>query len=111
MYFFKLIAESDDDVVDELDYPEKVLDENQIAANKLFLEAQSLQNRTKRNDLQAYSLYVQASELGNLDARAEIAWAKLFGRVITQNVTEAKEMFEFLADKGHHQGHMVNVIF
>lgn len=91
--------------------PESVLTEKPLTpdeqeAKKLYEHALSLLNKTKPNKKQAYGVLVDAAERGNKDAKALVAWAKLFGNPLKQNLEEAKEIFSYLADIGNPDGHM-----
>lgn len=66
-----------------------------------------LLNKTRPDKKAAYKLLMQASEMGNMDAKAMIAWAELFGNPLKQNLVSAKITFIELADRGHPDGHMV----
>lgn len=49
----------------------------------------------------------QAAEKGHKGAMVKLAWAKLFGSHMEQNITEAKEVFENLASVGNADAHTV----
>lgn len=51
-------------------------------------------------------MLIEASNKGNLDAKALVAWAKLFGNTLQQDIYIAKEMFHELAESGNPDGHM-----
>lgn len=51
-------------------------------------------------------MLVEASNKGNLEAKALVAWAKLFGTTLKQEIEVAKQMFEELAGEGNPDGHM-----
>lgn len=85
---------------------EKELNEEELEARKIFDMASGMLNRTRPDKKQAYVLLEEAAEKGYADARAMMAWAKLFGNPVKQNLEEAKEMFTSLAEDGHPDGHM-----
>lgn len=72
----------------------------------IYDTAITLLNKTKPNKKEAYSLLLAASQKGNVDAKAMVAWATLFGNPLSQDVENAKSMFTELSEKGHHEGHM-----
>lgn len=91
--------------------PENVLTEKQLTplekeAQRIYESAMVVLNKTKPDKKHAYSLLLDAAGKGNLEAKGLIAWAKLFGNPLKQDVEEAKEMFSYLADLGNSDGHM-----
>lgn len=86
--------------------PEKELTTEEAEAKRVYDSAMLLLNKTRPDKKAAYKLLMQASEMGNLDAKAMIAWAELFGNPLKQNLVSAKITFIELADKGHPDGHM-----
>nr|XP_022904422.1 protein sel-1 homolog 1 isoform X1 [Onthophagus taurus] len=87
------------------DNPPQLTPEQQ-EATILYERGTLILNKTKPNIKEAYKLFEESSEKGNADSKALIAWALLFGYPLNQNLTEAKIMFEELAEMGHAQGHM-----
>uniref|UniRef100_A0A1B6D7T2 Uncharacterized protein n=1 Tax=Clastoptera arizonana TaxID=38151 RepID=A0A1B6D7T2_9HEMI len=65
-----------------------------------------LLNATRPNKSDAYMLLERASELGNTDAKVMVAWARLLGSYLPQDIDQAKSSFEELADIGIPDGHM-----
>lgn len=91
--------------------PEDVLHELELTpdaqeAKKIYDNAMTLLNKTRPNKKEAYSLLVAASQKGNIDAKALVAWAVLFGNPLPQDLYNAKKMFTELSEKGHPDGHM-----
>lgn len=85
---------------------EKVLTPEEEDAKKIYESAMLMLNRTKPDKRQAYDLLVDAAERGNNEAKALVAWAKLFGNPLQQNLEEARDVFVSLAEKGLPDGHM-----
>ncbi|KAK5648528.1 hypothetical protein RI129_003420 [Pyrocoelia pectoralis] len=90
--------------------PQKLIESDltpdQIEANKIYEDAMSLLNKTKPNKNNAYSLLIDAAHKGNLNAKALIAWALLFGNPIKHDIERAKKMFFELSEQGHAEGHL-----
>lgn len=90
--------------------PEKALEikeltEEELEAKKIYESATAILNKTKPDREAAYQLLMDASNKGNTDAKAMVAWAKLFGNPLKQDIYIAKEMFTELADIGNPDGH------
>lgn len=85
---------------------EKELTSEEVEAKKIYETASAMLNKTKPDKKQAYTLLAEAAEKGNVEAKALMAWGKLFGNPVTQNLEEAKEMFANLAEEGNAEGHM-----
>lgn len=85
---------------------EKELTEEEQEAKKIYETASAMLNKTKPDKKQAYVLLQEAAEKGNADAKVLMAWARLFGNPVKQDLEEAKEMFVTLAEDGHPDGHM-----
>ncbi|XP_014259317.1 protein sel-1 homolog 1-like [Cimex lectularius] len=71
----------------------------------LFKQAQAILKSSKGNKKMAYELLAQASEVGNTAAKIKLAWGRLFGNHIPQNIYAAKETFTELADRGVPDAH------
>lgn len=80
---------------------------NLILGLELYKTGMSMLNATRPNKSDAYLLLVKASELGNKDAMVMVAWARLLGSYLPQDIEKAKASFEQLADVGVPDGHMV----
>lgn len=76
----------------------------QEEAKVLYEKAMNFLNKTKPDKGKAFDILLEAMSENN-DAKALVAWAKLFGNPLQQNLDEAKFMFEELADIGHPDGH------
>lgn len=85
---------------------EEQLTEEEIEAKKIYETAAAMLSKPRPNKEKAVQLLMEASNKGNRDAKALVAWSKLFGNPLKQDIHVAKEMFVELADLGHHQGHM-----
>lgn len=90
--------------------PEHLLQEKELTpeeqnAKDLYEQAMQLLNKTKPNKLEALHLLMTSAQIGNNDAKAQIAWFKLFGNTLPQNLEDAKAIFEELAKDGHPEGH------
>ena len=81
-----------------------------LPANELYQAAMSILNHTKQDEQHAYDLLSSAAELGHTEARQKVAWARLLGRHLKQNITQAAEIFEDLAIKGNAEAQMVRNI-
>lgn len=91
--------------------PEKVLLEKPLTfeekeSQSIYESAVLMLNKTKPDKKKAYSLLLDAAGKGNVEAKALIAWAKLFGNPLKQDLQEAKNIFNYLADLGNPDGHM-----
>lgn len=82
------------------------LTEEELEAKKTYETAAALLAKPRPNKEKAVQLLMEASNKGNLDAKALVAWIKLFGNPLKQDLYIAKEMFAELAELGHHEGHM-----
>lgn len=85
---------------------EKELTPEEQEAHKLYEMAKAMLNKTRPDKQQAYQLLVGAANKGNYEAKALVAWAKLFGNPLKQDVHVARGMFEELAELGNPDGHM-----
>lgn len=85
---------------------ERELTEEEKEANTIYETATAMLNKTRPDKKQAYILLEEAAGKGNMDAKALVAWGRLFGNPMKQNVEEAKQMFSSLAEEGHPDGHM-----
>lgn len=92
-------------VPDALLNPVELTEEEQ-EAKKIFESASAILAKPKPSKEKAVQLLMEASNKGNLDAKGAIAWIKLFGNPLKQDLHVAKEMFVDLAEQGHHEGHM-----
>lgn len=82
------------------------LSEEELEAKKIYESATLLLGKPRPNKEKAVQLLIDASNKGNRDAKAALAWAKLFGNALKQDPYVAKEMFAELAEFGHPEGHM-----
>lgn len=87
-----------------LNPPEPTPEEKE--AVEIYEKALTLLNRTRPNKREAYALLQAAAQKGNLDAKALVAWATLFGSPLAQDLKAARQMLSELSDKGHSDGHM-----
>ncbi|CAH2007378.1 unnamed protein product [Acanthoscelides obtectus] len=99
------------EVEDMPDLPKGALQEKEytpeeLEANKIYDTALAMLNKTRPDKMKAYQLLIEASNKRNLDATAMVAWAKLFGNPLKQDIHFAKQMFQELADVGNPEGHM-----
>ncbi|KAB7498734.1 Protein sel-1-like protein 1 [Armadillidium nasatum] len=78
----------------------------QIKAQQLFENAQELLNRTRSNEYEAYMLLDKAAELGHVEAQLKVAWARILGKHLKQNVSIAENLFEKLANEGNPEAQM-----
>nr|XP_023012309.1 protein sel-1 homolog 1 isoform X1 [Leptinotarsa decemlineata] len=81
------------------------LTEEEIEAKTIYETATSMLNRTKPDRQQAYQLLMEASNKGSVAAKALVAWAKLFGNPLKQDIYVARDMFVELAELGNADGH------
>ncbi|XP_018573433.1 protein sel-1 homolog 1 isoform X2 [Anoplophora glabripennis] len=77
----------------------------ELEAKTIYETAAAMLNKTRPDKQQAYQLLIDASNRGNMDAKALVAWAKLFGNPLKQDIYVAKEMFMELAEMGNPDGH------
>ncbi|XP_050295038.1 protein sel-1 homolog 1 isoform X2 [Anthonomus grandis grandis] len=104
-------AATEEELEEEPPLPESALIEKELSpeeeeAKKLYESAAVMLNKTRPDKPKAYQMLIEASEKGNLEAKALVAWAKLFGTTLKQDIEAAKKMFQELADKGNADGHM-----
>ncbi|KAL1514063.1 hypothetical protein ABEB36_003386 [Hypothenemus hampei] len=85
--------------------PEELTPEG-LEAKKIYETAAALLTKTRPDKPKIYEMFMDASNKGNLQAKAAIAWAKLFGTTLKQDIYVAKTMFEELSLLGHPDGHM-----
>lgn len=106
-----IIEESPSDHSEEVPpMPEALLHPKELApeekeAREIFEQASQMLNKTRPDKIKAYTLLQEASKKGSHEAKALIAWAKLFGNPLKQDIKSAHEIFEFLADIGSPDGH------
>ena len=95
--------------VDELPPPpeikQKKMSPTEIEGRGIYEEAAALLNKTRPDKKRAYQLLLEASEKGDIEANALVAWARLFGYPLEQNLEAAKAIFVSLSDIGHADGH------
>lgn len=104
----EIIPEEEEDIPP---LPQEFLEEKELSpqeqeAKRIYEAALTMLNKTKPDKKQAYLMLIEAAEKGNNDAKALVAWGKLFGSSIPQNLEEAKDIFHGLAGIGHPEGHM-----
>lgn len=109
---FSNLQESDEslEVEEEPQLPESLLHPKEftteeLEAKSIYETAAAMLNKTRPDKQQAYQLLIDASNKGNTDAKALVAWAKLFGNPLKQDIYVAKEMFIELAEMGNPDGH------
>lgn len=56
----------------------------------------------------AYSFFIEASKLGNVDAKLKVGWGFLLGGTLSQDLEKASKIFQELADSGVPDAHMVS---
>ncbi|XP_030753370.1 protein sel-1 homolog 1 [Sitophilus oryzae] len=78
----------------------------ELEGKKIYEAAAAILNKIRPDKAKAYEMLMDASNKGNLEAKALVAWAKLFGSPLKQDILVAKEMFSELAEKGNPDGHM-----
>lgn len=84
----------------------KPLTTEELEAKELYETAATILNKTRPDKNAAYHILIEAAQKGNLDAKALVAWAKLFGNPLVQDLHGAKEIFTELAEVGNADGHM-----
>ncbi|CAG9765806.1 unnamed protein product [Ceutorhynchus assimilis] len=104
-------GEEFDDNEEDIPLPKSAVEEQELTpeeleAKKIFDSAAALLNKTRPDKPKVYQLLIEASNKGSLEAKALVAWAKLFGSTLKQDIYVAKEMFQELADHGNPDGHM-----
>lgn len=67
-------------------------------------------NKSQGDKHLGYKLMNKAAEKGHKGAKVVLAWAKLFGSQMDQNINAAKEVFENLAAAGNGEAHTVNIL-
>ncbi|XP_015836829.1 protein sel-1 homolog 1 isoform X1 [Tribolium castaneum] len=77
----------------------------EIEAKTIYDTATAILNKTRPDKKHAYQLLAEAAKKGNPEAKALVAWAKLFGNPLEQDLETAKEIFRSLAEGGHPEGH------
>ncbi|XP_014285370.1 protein sel-1 homolog 1 isoform X2 [Halyomorpha halys] len=80
--------------------------EFQVQGIELYNKAMLMINSTRGNKAAAYSLLVEASNYGHIDAKLKVAWGMLIGTYLKQDIKSAKAIFTELADKGLPDAHM-----
>uniref|UniRef100_A0AAR5QCP3 Uncharacterized protein n=1 Tax=Dendroctonus ponderosae TaxID=77166 RepID=A0AAR5QCP3_DENPD len=104
-------AQREIDVEEDLPLPESALVVKELTpeeeeGKKIYESAAALLNKTRPDKPKIYQMLVEASNKGNLEAKALVAWAKLFGTTLKQEIEVAKQMFQELAEDGNPDGHM-----
>ncbi|XP_068893612.1 protein sel-1 homolog 1 isoform X3 [Tenebrio molitor] len=107
-----MIEEADMDIpadLDELPPPPEVkskeMTTEEVEAKTIYDTASAILNKTRPDKKHAYQLLLEASNKGNVEAKALVAWAKLFGNPLEQDLEVAKEIFHSLAEIGNPDGH------
>ncbi|XP_076259356.1 HMG-coA reductase degradation 3 isoform X2 [Rhynchophorus ferrugineus] len=103
------IGDLDDDDLPPLPASAAVKEEltgEQLEGKKIYETAAAMLNKIKPDKIKSYQLLIEASNKGNLEAKALVAWSKLFGTPLKQDISVAKEMFKELAEYGNPDGHM-----
>uniref|UniRef100_A0A0A9VTQ1 Protein sel-1 1 n=1 Tax=Lygus hesperus TaxID=30085 RepID=A0A0A9VTQ1_LYGHE len=67
---------------------------------ELYNRAMQIYNSSRGNKMTAYSMFFEASKLGNTDAKLKIAWGFLLGGTLSQDLDEALKIFTDLANAG-----------
>ncbi|XP_039597163.1 protein sel-1 homolog 1 isoform X1 [Polypterus senegalus] len=77
-------------------------------AEDLYLSAVNIINGTskKSQKREGYNLLMKAADMGHIKAMEKVANAMLFGDYLTQNIHQAKEIFEKLAIEGSPKAQM-----
>lgn len=76
----------------------------------MYEKALSILNASRDQKAEAFAFLLGACNYGHLDAKVMVAWAKLFGDTLKQDIDGAKELFIELADNGYPEGHLVRFI-
>ncbi|KAG2457752.1 SE1L1 protein, partial [Polypterus senegalus] len=82
-------------------------------AEDLYLSAVNIINGTskKSQKREGYNLLMKAADMGHIKAMEKVANAMLFGDYLTQNIHQAKEIFEKLAIEGSPKAQMALVYY
>lgn len=78
-----------------------------IQGEKIYQAGLVQLNKSQGDKALGYKLMNEAAEKGHKGAMVKLAWAKLFGSLTDQNITEAIEVFENLAAVGNADAHTV----
>lgn len=95
--------------LDETEYPPVGNDrenEEERLAREIYDQAKQMLNTTKPDKKRAYELLEQAANLGHPRASEQVAYARLFGDVLSQNLTSALLMLERMSLAGSPKGQM-----
>lgn len=84
----------------------KELSPDEIKGIEIYNRAMLMLNSTRGDKGAAYKLLLDASSLGNVDAKLKVAWGFLFGTHLSQNIDAAKVIFAELAEQGVTDAHM-----
>lgn len=98
-FFSEEVKEDETNIVEQLT-------PNEIRANELYETALGILNQTKPDTEHAYTLFKSAAELGHIESKIKVAWARLLGNHLKQNITQAGELFDELATKGNADAQM-----
>ncbi|GAB6022354.1 Protein sel-1 1 [Chamberlinius hualienensis] len=80
--------------------------EEEKLAKELYEQAKVILNNTDPDKRRAYQLLEQAAKLGHPRAQEKVAFARLLGDTLPQNLEMARDLFEILAAKGSPKGQM-----
>ncbi|XP_075221611.1 protein sel-1 homolog 1-like isoform X1 [Lycorma delicatula] len=72
----------------------------------LYIEAKAMLNTSKPNKYEAYKKLLRAAELKNVQAKVMVAWARLLGSPLPQDMEAAKQAFIELVEIGNPDAHM-----
>lgn len=104
-----MIEEPDDTPIEELppppELPVKELTPEEVEAKSIYDTVAAILNKTRPDKKHAYQLLLEAAKKGNVEAKGLVAWAKLFGNPLEQDLDTAKEIFQELAEIGNPDGH------
>ncbi|XP_043226067.1 protein sel-1 homolog 1-like isoform X2 [Amphibalanus amphitrite] len=85
---------------------DETMTEQERQAEELYTTGEKLLSRSRPDRARSYQLLEEAARLGHTAAAVRLAWARLLGSHLPQDVTTAKETFERLSARGNPEAQM-----
>ncbi|XP_037071963.1 protein sel-1 homolog 1-like [Pollicipes pollicipes] len=84
----------------------ELMTEQERQAEELFSTGEKLLSRSRPDWTRSYQLLEEAARLGHEAAAVRLAWARLLGSHLTQDVPAARDTFQRLASRGYPEAQM-----
>lgn len=84
----------------QLEEFDEELTENERKGKEIFEKGKQVTTLTRTNRKIAYNMFVEASELGYIPAKEQVAWSQLLGSNSIEDIPIARKTFEELSNLG-----------